>query len=148
MARKLYSDEEREEIIKLVGNLYLSTDLSIRELKLYLEEIGIFISIATVHDYIKRYEAMYPKDTYEIEKKISNNSDKVTEEDIQRVYIVANMIKDGLTIEEISEQLDTSYWTIYRDINLRLKRINEPLYEEVKQILLSNSISNLVPKNK
>ena len=66
------------------------------------------------------------------------------EETRKRVKINVELFSCGLTIAEIAEKIDTSFWTVYRDINRRAKALDPVKYDaDIKPRLLANSQANL-----
>ena len=76
------------------------------------------------------------------------NDDEV----IKRIVNVSNIYAStDFTISEIAENLGLSFWTVYRDITSRIKKINidlpEGLLEKIDEKLESDRISNLKNQN-
>ena len=67
---------------------------------------------------------------------------------VKRVLKSAKLCLEGHSIEEISGILETTFWTTYRDLNVRLKKVDEELYKEVIKQMSENSNDNLIPKGK
>ena len=144
MASNLNDYEELERRVKLVGDYVKKTGFSTRKTAKYFTENYFQISNATVSDYLKRY-AMMGENKQIIEQITSKNTPKSIEDDgiKTRVLQVYNSIKEGYTIEEIAEFLNTDYWTVYYDVVKRLKRLDEDKYYEIKEIFENRKKSNL-----
>ena len=143
---KTFSEEERIYYIDLVGNYFLtSNEPSLRKCADYLKTKGINISLTTIKAYLYEFVKRNPKKGKDILKIIEKNTAKsVKDTDVKnRVIKVASMFLSGVSMEKISDSLDISADTIYRDLNYRLKAIDESLYNSVKDLLNVHSMSNL-----
>ena len=64
---------------------------------------------------------------------------------------IPSFLTSTFTISEIAENLGLSFWTVYRDITSRIKKINidlpEGLLEKIDEKLESDKISNLKNQN-
>lgn len=56
----------------------------------------------------------------------------LSEKTINRAIKGANMLLKGKTVRQIGEVLETSKTTIYRDLTVRLPRVNPKLAEKVQ----------------
>lgn len=140
MAEKLHSDSERLRRIEIVGDLFLKTGYSTRTLALRISHDltnGFKISNATVCDYLKRYKLLHNDKVDQIDSLIEANKGSSIKDQkvINRVYKVAELISKNYSIEDISKMFDISYWVIYYDIDIRLKKLNTKLYQETKKYL-------------
>ena len=73
-----------------------------------------------------------------------NKPKTIADEEIkQRVEKVAELIKEGFTVEEIANSMGVTINVINEDLQTRLPRISESLYNEVKTIQIQNSRNNL-----
>ncbi len=147
MARNLKDDAERKRRIELVGSYIRETGCSIREAVEFFSKNFFPISIPTVVNYRNLYIKMHPEFSSDIQNIIDRNKPKTIENDEikERILAVARIIKNGFTIEEIAKVFNTSYWTIYRDVE-RLAEINPELYEEVRGIISDRVQGNLTKK--
>lgn len=145
-----FSDEEREERIIIVGEFFINNPtVSIREATAYFNTNLFKISIATVHDYLNRYKIIVNNKRDEIEEHMNNNKPLTVEnaEVRKRVSLVSNMyLYEGYTVEQISEILNKSFFTIYRDLTKRLKIVDEELYDLVKSRMKDKIQENLTKK--
>ena len=137
MAEKLHDDSERLRRIELVGDLFLRTGYSNRNLSRLLSQDsnnGFKISNATVCDYIQRYRIIHSDKAEQIDSLIEANKGSSIKDHnvIKRVYKVVDLICNNYSIDEISKILNQSYWVTYYDIDIRLKKINPELYEKIK----------------
>ena len=144
MAYNLQGDFfERQRRVDIVGNLFLGDEfLSTRKIadKISKDDTyGFKISNVTVADYIERYKKSHPERKEEIDSLIDAHTPKSFEdpEIIKRVYKAAELILSGETIESASIILHTGYWTINRDLNVRLRKLEKGkgLYLDVKAVL-------------
>ena len=112
------------------------------------------ISHVTVKDYCSRVINQNTEIGKELEKIIEENTEKGINDDevIKRIVNVSNIYAStDFTISEIAENLGLSFWTVYRDITSRIKKINidlpEGLLEKIDEKLESDKISNLKNQN-
>lgn len=147
MARTLNDEEERNRRIELVGSYIIETGSSIRDTVEFFNENFFKISIPTVVDYRNLYLKRHPQFKVEMQKIINQNKPETieSEEVKNRVLKIAELINSGFTISEIQNKFNTSYWTIYRDIE-RLKKLDEALYNEVKKIINERVKENIRKK--
>lgn len=127
MAANIKDESERLRRINLVGEYFVNTGASTREIAKYFSSYYFEISNKTVSLYIKEYMKMNPEKEEEIKKKIDINTEKTIDDSyvVERVLKVARLILDGKTIEEASKELDISYKTAERDISVRLKELGK-----------------------
>ena len=59
-----------------------------------------------------------------------------------RIANEVEMIRQGYTVEQISDSTGVEYWTVYRDLDTRLQVLDENVYNEVKEILNVNRHSH------
>lgn len=147
MAEYITDEERKERIIKVAEHVIVTGD-STRKTSNYFSENEFPISNFTVCDYCKRYvtnfHGMYPEKVEQLIKRITANTAKDKDVDItKRVLLHAEMLLTGLTIEEISEKNKTPYWTVYRDITVTLRSIDEKLYQKCKETMKMRSNENL-----
>ena len=145
MARTVYSDEERNRRIELVGGYRLKTGDTTRNIARYFTENEFSISYVTVFDYIKRYVKKHPEFSKIIgEQTRINTPDSIKKEEVkERTLEVAKLVKEGFTLEEISNSLGEPYWVIHGDIKLRLPLLDKELAKELDKILDDRRKSNL-----
>ena len=145
MARTVQDDEERDRRIKLVGRYRVDTGSSTRAIAKHFSETEFPISNATVSAYIEEYKKInsFAKQTID-EQTYENIPDSIKKPEIRkRTLKVAELIKQGFTIEEITKSLEEPYWVIYRDIVNRLPMIDKKLSDSINQILKERSLDNL-----
>lgn len=140
MAERLHDDVERDRRIELVGKLFLETGYSTRNLSRLISSnttSGFKISNATISTYINEYRNKHSDKAEQIDCLIDANKGSSIDNPsiIKRVSDVAQLILSGLTIDDICNKLHESYWVIYYDINIRLLKIDNNLYNEVKKKL-------------
>ena len=142
MADNLHDDFiERDRRIEIVGELFLSDEeYSTREISKIIssnESYGFKISNATVSDYIQRYKDKHPDKKEEIDSLIEAKRPKSLKDvSVQkRVLKATDLLIKGDSIETIANKLNESVWTIYRDINTRLKQLDISLYLNAKEVL-------------
>ena len=84
----------------------------------------------------------------EVQEILDNNKAKsIEDENIKnRVLKATKLFISGLTIEEIAQKLDSTFFTIYRDLTVRLHKIEnieKDLLKQVSDNLKANSEENL-----
>lgn len=144
MASKV-SDSEREKRIYLVGTFFLEEKSSIRKTAAFFTENFFSISSTTVHDYLNRFINMYPNTKEQVLEIIKFNKEESIEISEVRERVLRNLklFLGGYTVEEISANTNTSYWTVYRDLKERLPKISEEYYNQVLILLNENKERNL-----
>ena len=146
MARKM-DESVRASLIEFVGQEFMRTGISARELQQAMHDCGEFAMVpshVTISSYIQEYKTNHPEyakiiDSLVEELKGSKIDDPKV---IERVYEVANAILNGSTITELAAFKEVSYWVIYRDVHLRLKEIDSKLYSLVNSTLKSRENIN------
>lgn len=153
MARTL-CDSDREDLIELVVNHILETGDSYRKTASFLSEKGKKISHVTVKDYCDRYIASFGENYKVLEAIISFNTAKGIEDEkvLKRVIQIAKVYTEtDSDIEDIAEDLDLSFQTVYNDLHLRLPDIASEeavnLSLKVKEKCEKNSLDNLRNRN-
>ena len=136
-----FTDEERNQITLKIADYIIKNNAQKRKAA---EHFGI--SNATVSEWMKYLLKKIDNEKYlKVESILRNNQPK-TIEDIevkQRVIKVAKLIKEGFTAEEIAKSMNVTINVINEDLQTRLPRISQELYDEVKTIQLQNSKNNL-----
>lgn len=152
MAANVSSDEERQRRIILVGEFFLNnSDVSVRKAAKYFSEKFFPISIATVHDYLQRYKEKFTTNADEIEKIMKNNCPETINDPKvrKRVLTCTEMfLWQDKNIDQVAEDLGETFWTIYRDLTVRLKTIDPELYQLVMDKTNFNRQNNLVKGSK
>ena len=145
MAKKVESDEERDRRVLLVGEYVMNTGSSTRKTASFFTKTYFSISNATVSDYCGRYLKMRPKDVDILRGKIDANMVLDAKNPLVRKRILDNtkLFLTGLTVNEVAQKRNLSFWTFYRDLNTRLKMIDYNLYLEVQDLLTLDSKRNL-----
>lgn len=126
MAQKK-SDEERKMLINLVGEHFIKTGQSTREIAAYFTQLGFPLSNFTVSDYINKYKASHQDEKAVIDELIQNNTPKGIE-DVgvrTRVMYVTKFFLQDHTVEDIALAFNVTPSVIYRDLNERLPIIEE-----------------------
>lgn len=153
MAEKVHDDLERDRRVKIIGDLFLNTGLSTRNISRLISNDNSYnfkISNATVSDYIQRYRAMNEDKAEQIDSLIEANkgSSVKNPEVIKRVYKVAELVMQNYSIEDIAKLLKQKYWVIYYDIDIRLRKINSNVYENIKLLLENHARGHSTNKDK
>ena len=145
-----FEDEKREELINAVGNYFLyAVKPSYRKCIEHIKSGGNSISLPTVKDYLARFIKNNPSSGEIILERINLNIPKTVEDEEvrNRVLIAANMIANGLTIDEVSSNMKEPKDVIYRDITDRIFAIDQELGNKVKYQLEQNRKANLMQGN-
>jgi len=135
------SDEERFVLVNEMADYIIENKSSTRKTAEHFN-----VSNATVSDYMNNRLRIISSDKYKQVKEILKNNKPKTVDDKQvktRVLKAYELLKNGLTINEIADLLGETEFTIYRDISTRLKKILPEEYEDAKIILEEHSLSNL-----
>ena len=138
-----FNDKERERRIKLVTQYILDTGASYRETAKFFTDNYFRISHVTVKDYCSRVINQNTEIGKELEKIIEENTEKGINDDevIKRIVNVSNIYAStDFTISEIVENLGLPFWTVYRDITSRIKKINVDLPEGFLEKIGSNNL--------
>lgn len=149
MAANIQSEDERERRIIFVGEYFINNPgVSIRKACEDISNNYFKISIATIHDYLQRYKKMFEQNRLLIEEHINNNKEKtILDEDVKiRVLNNTKLYLSGLSVLDISLKTDNDYWTIYRDLTVRLSKIDQNLYNKVSELMNENRLENLKKK--
>ena len=147
MAERLHDDFERERRMEFVGKLFLETGYSTRTLSRMIssdERIDFKISNATVSKYINDYRDKHTEKAEQIDCLIEANKGATIDnpKDVERIYKVVKYILDNYSVQDIADKLNESYWVIYYDVNIRLKKLDPELYKKVKNVFEDHSRSH------
>lgn len=156
MAANIKDPEERNRRIQLVGEYFVDTGLPTRQIASYFSENFFKISNKTVYQYIRQYMKMHPKESQNIQVKIENNTEKtITDANTRkRVFLVAKLVIEGYTMNEIVEILNSSnpnedkisIKTVEHDIFIRLKKLakQDSNIDKIYQLVLINTNSHKI----
>lgn len=151
MAANIKNEDERDRRIIMIGEFIIEhPEMSTRKVAKYFSENYFSISNATVYDYFERYKRMRPDDKQIIEQIMSNNRAKgITDANVvNRVKIVTQKLLDeDKTVNQIAEELNIGFWTVYYDLTERLPLLSNELYKLVEEKMNGRVMSNL-NKNK
>ena len=141
MAR--FTDEERIELTNKLADYIIETKASTRKAA---QVFGI--SNATVSTWINEVLIKINRAKYRAVSEIllSNTPKTVEDEAIKnRVLKVANLVLAGFEVQEIAKAFgkDVTVNVINEDLQTRLPRISEELYEQVNAIKKAHSKANL-----
>lgn len=155
MAKK-FTEEEKNERIELIGEYFLETGASTREIAKHFSENQFKISNKTVSLYIKEYIKKHEDKKDELKAMIDNNIDKSIE-DLQvqeRVLKVVRLVLLGSTKEEIANMLNISVKVVERDLSSRFPRLCEKdenysiYYDSVMEELHRHQVSTIEKNRK
>ena len=133
--------DERIEITKAIADYIIDNSSSTRKAAEHFK-----ISNATVSTLMNELLPKIDQEKYfNVQSILNVNKPKtIADEEIkQRVEKVAELIKEGFTVEEIANSMGVTINVINEDLQTRLPRISESLYNEVKTIQIQNSRNNL-----
>lgn len=136
-----FTDEERIEITKAIADYIINNYCSTRKAAVHFK-----ISNATVSTLMNELLPKIDQEKYfKVQSILNGNKPKtIADEEIkQRVEKAAELIKEGFTVQEIAKSMGVTINVINEDLQTRLPRISESLYNEVKAIQLQNSRNNL-----
>lgn len=157
MAANIKDPEERNRRIQLVGKYFVDTGLPTRQIASYFSENFFKISNKTVYQYIRQYMKMHPEESQNIQEKIENNTEKtITDANTRkRVFLVAKLVIEGYTINEIVDILNSSNTNedkisiknVEHDIFIRLKKLakQDSNIDKIYQLVLINTNSHKIP---
>lgn len=144
MARN-FTENEREERIKLIGDFTYETMASTRETAEFFSKNFFKISHVTVHTYLKKYIKYFPDKASKIIEVINNNKPSTIDDENVKIRVLKNAkyLLEGYPIEQIAAITGCNYWTVYRDVTTRLEKIDKDLYENAKLITEEHRKNNL-----
>ncbi len=140
------SEKRRQEInrrVDLTGDFLIKTHLSTREIAEHFSDnsdIYFKASHVSISDYVKKYMMKYPekenliKDILDENKGSSLNQERI----LKRINDAYAFLEQGLNFEEIAYKLNESYWVIYYDIHLRLRKLDNHRYNLAKEFIKNN----------
>lgn len=156
MAANIKDPEERNRRIQLVGKYFVDTGLPTRQIASYFSENFFKISNKTFYQYIRQYMKMHPEESQNIQEKIENNTEKtITDANTRkRVFLVAKLVIEGYTINEIVDILNSSNTNedkisiknVEHDIFIRLKKLakQDSNIDKIYQLVLINTNSHKI----
>lgn len=152
MAANVSSWEERERRILMVGEYFLANNgMSTRQAAKYFSANFFSISNATIHDYLQKYKIMVEKDAEKIQNMMDNNKpETISDEKIKKRVLNATrkFMEENKTIEQVAQELNESFWTVYRDLTDRLQYLDVTLYMQISEEMEKRSLENLTKKTK
>lgn len=145
-------DEKRKELILKVAEYAVMNEASTREIA------NVFwFSHVTAHNLLtKGLKKLCEEDSTkenlnlynEVQEVLDNNKAKsIEDENIKnRVIRATKLFISGLTIDEIAQELDSTFFTVYRDLTVRLPKIEDmdkDILKKVSDTLKQNKEENL-----
>lgn len=134
------SEEEKSFILKQ-ANMYLN-GMSFREIS---KEVGI--SHVTVRNNVtKKIEDISPEIYQKVMEKVAENSNTTIKDEMCRKRILEAyklLTEENKTVAEIADALNTTEFTIYRDLTKRLKMLSEAAPQIVTKEMLTTAASTL-----
>lgn len=147
MAANIKNEDERDRRIIMIGEFIIQhPEMSTRKVAEYFSKNYFSISNATVYDYFERYKRMRPDDKQTIEQIMSNNRAKgiIDTNVVNRVKIVTQkLLYEDKTVNQIAEELNIGFWTVYYDLTERLPLLSSELYKLVEEKMSGRVMSNL-----
>ncbi len=149
MAANLKDEEEKFRRMQIVYERFIKTNESTRQIAEYIsnsEDYDFKISHVTVSKYLNDIKVYLDSDALEeLNKALEDKKVKTVDDPlvIERVLKSAKSCLMGNTIEGTAAMLESTYWQVYRDLQYRLKRIDNETYEKVKEKLTENSRMNI-----
>ena len=134
MAVSVKKQLEIERRVELTGKFFIESECSFREIaEIFSSDPNKYFdaSHVTIRDYINKYKSKYPELKDKIDYIININKGSTIKDDLvlNRIKNVYNLLTEGKNFEQISKILSESYWVVYYDIHLRLRKIDEDLYD-------------------
>lgn len=136
-----FTEEERREITKSIADYIINNNCSTRRVAYVFG-----VSNATVSTLMNELLPKIDEVKYlQVQNILNVNKPKtITDESVKnRVLAAAELIKNNFTVEEIASSMGVTINVINEDLQTRLSRISESLYNEVKEIQKRNSMENL-----
>lgn len=151
MAANIKDEDERNRRIILVGEFIINNpSMSTRKIAKYFSDNYFNISNATVHDYLIRYKDMFLNHKEQINNIMNEHKELGIKDDsvLTRVKeVTRKFIEEDKTVEQIANELNVGFWTVYRDLKIRLQLLDNNLFKIVEEKLTDRSKENL-NKNK
>ena len=137
---------EIERRVELTGDFFMSSECSFREIaEIFSNNPSKYFdaSHVTIRDYINKYRNKHPELKEKIDYIININKGSTIKDDgvLNRIKNVYNLLSEGSNFEQISSILGESYWVVYYDIHLRLRKLDSKLYESA-QIMIELNMRN------
>lgn len=141
-----FTEEERNERVKQIGEYFSSTGKSTREISAYFTANFFPISNKTVSKYIHLYKDLFGN-SEDIDKKIDINTSKSIEDPqtLERVLKVSRLVLQGNSINEIALDLNEKTNVIKGDIYTRLKMYSQ---NDEDMIIYYNAVKNNLERKK
>lgn len=145
-------DEERKELILSVAKYTVLTGFSTRKIASVFHVSNYTIHSILTNQLLRLCEETKKKEHIELYKEVqeilkSNKALSIEDNSIKtRVLEAAKLLIQGKKVSEIGQILNTSFYTVYRDLTVRLpkiKDIDEDLISKVKETLNQNKELNL-----
>ena len=146
VANLTYDDERKNRMFK-VYNYFMKTNESTRNIAEYFSKNEFSISNVTVSTYLKNIvKYLNENDKIALIEALNDRKTKSIDDTIiiNRVIKVSDLCLNGYSIDQIKDEINVSYWTVYRDLVLRLPKLDKEKALNVKEKLKENSLSNLV----
>ena len=147
MVANLTDDDERKNRMFKVYNYFMKTNESTRNIAEYFSKNEFSISNVTVSTYLKNIvKYLNENDKIALIEALNDRKTKSIDDTIiiNRVIKVSDLCLNGYSIDQIKDEINVSYWTVYRDLVLRLPKLDKEKALNVKEKLKENSLSNLV----
>ena len=122
-----------------IGSYIVNKHCSIRECAKHFG-MGKSTVFDYIHEQLPLIDIVLYKNVFDVlmeNKSFSTNSVAVREQ-VLKCY---DLLREGHTIKEISEKLGLGWNTVERNLNKRLKKIDEGKYELAKMLLEQNKLS-------
>lgn len=139
MAKFTY--EERVQRTIEIADYIIKNNSSTRKASEHFDISNATVSVL-MNDLLKKID----NDRYlKVESILKKNTPKSVDDIVvkQRVIKAAESIKAGFTVEEIAKKMNVTINVINEDLQTRLPRISQELYNEVKSKQIKNSRNNL-----
>lgn len=136
-----FTYEERVELTNQIAYYIIETKSSTRNtaMKFKISNATISVLMNDLLKILNREKFLLVQEVLNMNKPKSYKDEDVR----KRVLLVADMVLNGFTVEEISKSMNETVNVINEDLQTRLKKISPELYINVKLKLKENSYTNL-----
>ena len=145
-------DEKRKELIIKVATYAVLHEASTREVGRVFHFSNVTAHNILTKDFKKLCEEHPTKERIDLYNEVQdvlekNKAKSIEDENTKnRVLKVTELFIKGLTIDEIAQDLDSTFFTVYRDLTVRLPKlenIDKNILKQVSEMLKNNKEENL-----
>lgn len=138
---------EIENNIEITGNFFIDSQCSYREIaEIFSNNQDKFFkaSHVTIKSYIEKYKVKHPELSDKIDDIININKGSTIDDKyvLDRINNVYELLNEGNKFDEIAYKLNETYWTVYYDVHLRLRKIDKTKYNQALIMIKLNAKTN------